>query len=288
MFDGLETLAAFSRHGTSARAAVALRITQAAVSKRIAALEKELGFPLLRRSGRLAVLTDAAAAFLRDTEPHLAAIREARTRACLTDRSPLRLALSESLALSWGGEWVAGFQSKHPEIRLDLHVHRAPLAVQQVAAGKYDLAVTPSWTGTPKNLQSFVIGREKIVLLASRLPFAPSDTYDVLTIEEASATWSGVDQQIQSACKRLGIRLVIAGRIESFAAVVQMARVGLRHGLAPAGIGASLGFPRERTIDIFDGRVAREITLVCRASVSRNPAVKTFREYLETEMKARQ
>ena len=287
MIEFIDTLAAFSRHGTSARAAVALRITQAAVSKRLAALERDLGFAILKRQGRLAVLTEAATNFLKEVEPHIAAIREATSQAQKKDETPLRVALSESLALSWGGEWISGFQTRHPHVHIDLHVHRAPLAIQQVAAGKYDLAVTPGWAGTPKGLTTHLIGHEKMVLLTASALKPALSTLEVLTIEESSATWTGLNRQIDRACKGLGIKLKFTGRIESFAAVVQLAKVGLCHGLAPIGIASSIGFPQERIVDIFCGKVSREITLTCTQSVSRSQSVRLFRDYLKAEMSAR-
>lgn len=43
MLDGIEALIALERTGTVSEAAVQLRLTQSAVSKRIKALESELG-----------------------------------------------------------------------------------------------------------------------------------------------------------------------------------------------------------------------------------------------------
>ena len=60
MLDQLDALRALHETGTTRRAATRLRVTQSAVSKRIAALEERVGAPLLERHGRNVRLTPAA------------------------------------------------------------------------------------------------------------------------------------------------------------------------------------------------------------------------------------
>lgn len=51
MLDGLKALVILEKLGTVSEAAVHLRLTQSAVSKRLQALEIELGYPLLEKTG---------------------------------------------------------------------------------------------------------------------------------------------------------------------------------------------------------------------------------------------
>ena len=57
MFDQIETLSTLAATGTMTRTATQLRITQSTVSKRIAALEREVGQPLTEAHGRGVRLT---------------------------------------------------------------------------------------------------------------------------------------------------------------------------------------------------------------------------------------
>jgi len=67
-----------SRVGNFARAAQQLGLDPSQVSRKIATLERELGFRLFQRTTRAISLTEAGSDFLSRIEPHVAAIEEAR------------------------------------------------------------------------------------------------------------------------------------------------------------------------------------------------------------------
>ncbi|MGB0317745.1 MAG: helix-turn-helix domain-containing protein, partial [Pseudomonadales bacterium] len=57
MIENLETLVTLSKTGTMMEAATVLKISQSAVSKRVAALERQYDRALIERRGRRVVLT---------------------------------------------------------------------------------------------------------------------------------------------------------------------------------------------------------------------------------------
>ncbi len=67
-----------ARQGNLSRAAEVLHVTQPALTARLAALERELGEPLFRRTHRGMELTDAGRGFLPYAERALAALRDGR------------------------------------------------------------------------------------------------------------------------------------------------------------------------------------------------------------------
>ena len=69
MFANLEALAALAKEGTMSRAALVLKISQSAVSKRIHSLEDELGRTLLEARGRRVHLTPFACRLLETSQP---------------------------------------------------------------------------------------------------------------------------------------------------------------------------------------------------------------------------
>ena len=77
MIENLETLAALARQRTMVRTATSLRISQSAVSKRIASLEQAYGQKLIERSGKNVILTAAGVRLVARVRPHVAGIREA-------------------------------------------------------------------------------------------------------------------------------------------------------------------------------------------------------------------
>ena len=77
----LETLVAIVELGSIAEASRRLGLTPAALSQRIKALEKDIGVPLLARSGRVVQATAAGAAILARSRELIRDARELRSLA---------------------------------------------------------------------------------------------------------------------------------------------------------------------------------------------------------------
>ncbi|MYE85547.1 MAG: LysR family transcriptional regulator, partial [Gammaproteobacteria bacterium] len=75
MIENLETLITLSRTGTMMEASTVLKITQSAVSKRIAALERYYGRPLIERHGRRVVLTHQGTRLVEKVAPLVSELR---------------------------------------------------------------------------------------------------------------------------------------------------------------------------------------------------------------------
>ena len=135
--DAVRTFVAAADAGQFQEAAVALSITQQAVSKRIAALEKDLEVRLFTRTARGTQLTIDGQAFL----PHARELLRAEQRADASVR-PGRRALRVDVV----GRRVApavllqDFYRAHPEIDLDVVTLNAPVeaAIAAVDAGTID------------------------------------------------------------------------------------------------------------------------------------------------------
>lgn len=84
-FEQLESFVTIARTGTLSRAALELHITEPPLSRRIRALEDELGVPLFERHARGMRLTEAGARLLPEATEVLAGV--ARIRAA-TDPPP--------------------------------------------------------------------------------------------------------------------------------------------------------------------------------------------------------
>ena len=85
-----------------ARAATHLRVTQSTVSKRLAALECEVGRPLTEAHGRGVRLTPAGHRLLTRAEPLVASLRQALQEEELQTGGRLEIGVSESILASWG------------------------------------------------------------------------------------------------------------------------------------------------------------------------------------------
>lgn len=251
MLDGLIALRAFADTGTMARAALRLRVTQSAVSKRIQSLEDRLGRSLVEPIGRRVRLTTEGERLLAEAEPLLHQLAEVLEPVSATD-TPIRVAASHSLLASWLPKALIRARDAVPGVTLDIRVHRGPAVLEWLRSGDLDLAICAEGDADPA-LRSEVLVSEEMVLIPSRLVrFTPMSgaVVPVLTIEPQSLTWQALALRIRRRAEAWGWSVTPAHTIESFPAVIQLARAGFGHGLVPlplameAGVGdACIRFP---------------------------------------------
>lgn len=104
--------------GQTARA---MGLSPSAVSRRIRALEQELGLALFVRHGKSVSLTPGGAQYLTELSPAFAAIRDA-THALSKSGGRLVITTPQSFAVNWLIPRLPSFRSHHPEIEIDIDV----------------------------------------------------------------------------------------------------------------------------------------------------------------------
>jgi DNA-binding transcriptional LysR family regulator len=280
MIDRLEALAALARRGTTGRAAADLRITQSAVSKRIAALEAEVGRPLLERAGRRVVLTPDGARLLRDAEPLLAELRLVVEGERTETGGDVAIGVSESVLSSWGAAMLARARAA-TGIPLAIHAHRSPVVLDRVRAGEYLLGIVAGEAEGAPDLSVEPLTEEELVIVPSRLErlrLRPGAALEVIGIEPASATWAAIRPRVERLGRRWGIELRVVAALESYAAVVQMARAGFGHALAPAGIARALGVADSRLVRLG---ITRPVSIAARRLTLARPRIRALVAALE-------
>lgn len=276
MFDQIEALRALAETGTTARAAARLRITQSAVSKRLAALEAALHATLVEKRGRNLVLTEAGARLLGDLEPHLNAIRT-RLGAATPANATIRIAASESLLASWLPEALAAARAP-TAATLELHAHRGPLVLERVRGGHADLGVVVSRGEV--DLDYLPLVEEPMWLVQNGtcpLAIPINEPLAVWTIEARSLTGAW----LEGALSRHPWPLRPVGRIESFSSAVQLARAGFGPALVPAGIARAMGVRPDESLAVPG--LKRPLAAVFTPTTQRRPAVSSFLTALLTE-----
>jgi DNA-binding transcriptional LysR family regulator len=136
--DAVRTFVAVADAGQFQEAAADLGITQQAVSKRIAALEKDLGVRLFSRTARGAQLTIDGQAFM----PHARALLQAEQRAAASVRPGRRALRVDVIArqLAPAG-LLREFHREHPATELDIvTLSDADTAIAAVRSGTIDAA----------------------------------------------------------------------------------------------------------------------------------------------------
>lgn len=275
MIDDLEALAALAQTGTVSEAAARLRLTQSAVSKRIQALQRVVGFPLVEPEGRRLRLTARGVELVERARPLVAELRALTRPAAGPSTARLSLALADSIASSWGPELVRGALAEIPGLTIDLHAHRSVLVIENVRLGRYHAGLCTAPQGA-RDLVEHPVVVEPLVLVHSALSPKADRRRPFITIEPTSATFRAVEASLERHHPELlGSRLV---PVESFGAVLQMVKAGFGDGLLPLGLALEARLP-ERAYRALPG-VERHISLVTRKTVDQLPAFHKLHEHL--------
>jgi LysR family transcriptional regulator, transcriptional activator of the cysJI operon len=190
----LRAYAAFVRRKSFSGAAMELHISQPAVSKHIADLERELGVKLIER--RVRALTEAgeylaghvarAEALLKQAAAGLAALRD-----------PMAGVLS-IIAAGTPGTYVlpaivGAFQKEHPGVRLQFELATSAEVVNAVRAHRAELGVTGGFVSAPE-VETEPLIEDEIVIVGppkfARRRLTRDDLEELMWIsrEEGSAT----------------------------------------------------------------------------------------------------
>jgi len=140
----IETFAAMMKAGTASRAAETLGISQPAVSRSLAELERTVGFALFARIRNRLVPTPEAEQLYRDVEATFRGLDSLRaTAARIRDQGSgeLRVATFPALGISLVPRAVRRFQQAHPDVRLTLHMLLPRHVRDVVASGQFDLGL---------------------------------------------------------------------------------------------------------------------------------------------------
>ena len=281
MIANLEALAALSQLGTMTRAAIRLRITQSAVSKRIAALEQEVQAKLIERTGRRVHLTAEGRDLLARTQPLLAELRASLTTGQLERDGTLVVGVSESILSSWGPATLAGVQRKLQGLEVILNSHRSPVALDYVRSGDYMLALVGGQAGKYADLADEALCEEPMVIVpgdGKGFRWRSGQRLEVMSIEPQSETWRVIRPQLVALEAERNIRIEATQVLQSYASIVQMARAGFAHGLVPEGIARALG--ARTMVRLPRPGVTRPISLVGRPFMFQRPVVRRFTEEL--------
>ncbi len=180
----IEIFSAIVKSGTASRAAELLGITQPAVSRALAELERSLGFSLFDRLRNRLVLTPEAKLFYRDVEVSYRGLDTLRSSAArIRDRGAgeIRIASLSALGSSLVPKAIASFAHKHPQIRVTLHVLPSREVRNCVISGQFDIGLAADEIDVTGILhQTFVTPRAMCAMplghrLADRKVIRPAD-----------------------------------------------------------------------------------------------------------------
>lgn len=273
-FDQLRQLEAIARLGTVSAAAEELHLSQPALSRALARLEKELGYQLFRREGRRLVLGDVGAVALEHARALLRAegtMREAVAEAARRLRT-LRVGTVAPAPL-W--RLTALTVERFPQRLMTSSMFSEQEVASGVHDGNLDLGITlrPHSLGTvrstPLMVESLAVVLPRDHALASRsdLSFAELDGETFLLLADIGF-WRGVcDRHLP------GSTFVVQEDHKVFSTMVASARLPYFVTDAPS----LAGTPSDRAVvPIRDTGAHATFYLVCRED-AREEALEVFR-----------
>jgi DNA-binding transcriptional LysR family regulator len=140
-WDGLQVFLAVARAGRMSAAARRLQVEHTTVSRRLAALESELGVPLFYRTTKGYLLTPHGENVLSNAEAmerEAVAVAARAREGSGTVAGVVRLAVAPEFASHWLAPHLAAFKKKHPDIQLQILVGTRQ---RDLSRGEAELAV---------------------------------------------------------------------------------------------------------------------------------------------------
>lgn len=280
MLEGIEALIVLEHTGTISEAAAQLRLTQSAVSKRIQALQADLGYALIEPDGRRVRLTSHGTAFLEKAKPLIVEIKNLKNLKEDVQLSQFSIAMADSIAASWGPKFLRKVLKKIKNLELDIHVHRSVLIQEYVKLGRYHIGLCTSPV-SESDLFSFDVAQEHLVVISNEFKGRPDITKMMVTIEKGSSTWKSVGSEILQHPKLSKYDYL---HVESFSAAIQMAHEGFGNALVPLGLAEAHKVPAA-AIHILGPQIKRKIHLICRKNISLQSKFIEFKDVLSHELK---
>ncbi len=166
---GLQAFVEVARQGSFSGAAESLFVTQPAISKRVKALEDELGTLLFDRIGRKTTLTEAGRALLPRASQLLDEAEDMRRFASsLSDAvtGSLVMGTSHHIGLHRLPPVLKAFRAAYPSVSLDIRFMDSEQACHAVESGDLELAIVTLPSAVPDNLHVETIWTDRLHVVA--------------------------------------------------------------------------------------------------------------------------
>ncbi len=290
MFTQLESLIVFANSENMAEAAIKLRISQSALSKRIRALEGHLGYALLVHQGRRAILTDEANQLLQGLEPLVAQITDLMTVSKPQQKVSVSIAFADAIMVSWGAQLMAALALQFPEVVFDIHSHRTATIIERLNRGRYQLGLC---TGKVTDVQGLFVTPLFDEPMAVICQSGKEDEFQqwvsgdailrVCCIEAKSAMWSFLAPHMDEW------HLLPSVQLESSVGAARLAVEGFAHALVPMGVARALAPDQLWSALTHDSihfarknSLSRPCSVVSRKNVIHHPHYKAIYNFILT------
>jgi len=278
----LRVLREVSQQGTLAAAADALHLTPSAVSQQLAALEREVGQPVIERNGRGVRLTGAAEVLVGHANIVLAQLEAAAADVAAYAEGVIGTVRLVGFATALGelvAPAVVALRASHPRLDLTVEELEAPECFLALARGDVDIAISMASRQAPEDPRF-----ERRALISDTLDaVVPADHPLAQRSEIALADLAGesfVGPPDGSSCHDVAVTGCAAAgfapsfrhRTLDFHTAMALAAAGLGVTLVPR-LGQAAVPPGAIVRPLADPAPARHVFAATRAGAARRPAV---------------
>lgn len=167
-FNRLAHFVAIVDAGTITGAASVLGISKAVVSKQLQLLEEDVGTPLVVRNTRHLQPNETGKQFYEDAKSAITEANNAYERVQEKDNTPkgvLRITASVDFGVSFVAPYVARFQERYPDVKVDLVLTDS---VVDIIEDRYDLAFRIGWLTDSSNLARKLLDFKEVAVCSPK------------------------------------------------------------------------------------------------------------------------
>jgi len=267
--------------GSFSGAADKLHLSQSAVSQQVAALEREVGQPLLERTSDGPKLTQAGEVLLSHGDAVIARLEEAERELAEIaglEGGRVRLMSFPTASAALVTQAMAEFRGRFPNIELHFAEGEPEDSIPALRSGEADIAVVFDYVAFPedwgRDTESELILEEPMrVALAPGHPLAASKTVKVAAL--AHEDWlcgdkpSSCREHVLNCCRAAGFEPRISFESDDYQVLQGLVAAGLGVTLLPELAGE---YPGVVLRDIAPEAPTRRVWAVTREEASRSPA----------------
>jgi DNA-binding transcriptional LysR family regulator len=265
------------------------QVSQPGVSRALARLEREVGAPLLHRSGRVLRATHAGTVFKRYVDAALHELDDGHAAVSeLVDprTGTVSLAFQLSLGVSFVPGLIDTFLADNPQVRFRLVPSRDELGSSMVAGGRIDLEVTARRPRNPAVHWHRLLSQPLYLAVPPGHPLARRTSVSLAEVADDTfvmldPTWELRDLS-DELCAAAGFTPRVGFEVDDLSVVRGFVGAGLGVGIVPAfPVEADLASPaRERLVLLSDAGAHRDVGVAWSEERRLLPSAALFREHV--------
>lgn len=274
----LEAIVAVAEAGSFSEASNALGISQSAVSARIRSAENILGIELFHRTTRKVQITRHGARLKARAEHALADLRamfEEFSDELRLIRGRVRVGATPTVSAILLPDIVRKFGLDYPGIQVTIHDDFFGEALERVAIGEVDFALTPVNVGVDiPNVDFEHLYTEEMVVLAPQehpltrenpVTLAAIARFPIVSMPERAASY----HQLKQAFERVGLQFEPQMQTMHALSSIAIVRAGLAVTFVPEGLLKFLNLDRMRRLNTTEIDLGRRVAIA--TARDRNP-----------------